>query len=60
MSALDKQVVVTKEEQHSIVKEKAVLLTRVIFLGEQRSDLLLKVEDMGKRTAEQAATIAGT
>lgn len=60
VSALKKKLVASREEQSSVVKDKAVLLSRVIFLGEQRSDLMLRVDEMDRRTNEQAATIAGT
>ena len=59
IAVMDKQIQGTKDEHLSIVKEKTVLLTRVIFLGEQRSDLMLRVDELTKRVAEQAATIAG-
>lgn len=41
-------------------KEKAGLLTRIVLLSEQRSDLMLKSEEAERRSEFQETTIAGT
>lgn len=46
-------------DRQVITKEKSSLLSRILFLGEQRSSLMREAEERDKRDVEQVATIAG-
>ena len=50
---------VVVEERILWGKEKACLLTRIVLLSEQKSDLMLKIEEAEKKSEFQETTIAG-
>ena len=50
---------VVVEERVLWGKEKASLLTRIVLLSEQKSDLILKIEEAEKRSEFQETIIAG-
>ena len=50
---------VVVEERIVWGKEKASLLTRIVLLSEQKSDLMLKIEEAEKKSKFQETTIAG-
>lgn len=59
MFELEERLQEVIEDRQAVTKEKASLLTRILFLGEQRSSLIREAEERDKRDVEQVATIAG-
>jgi hypothetical protein len=59
MFELEERLQEVIEDRQAAAKEKSSLLSRILFLGEQRSSLMREAEERDKRDVEQVATIAG-